>query len=189
LNRKGALNSIIGGWRLTGNFNVQSGVPMSISCPANQLTNRCNLIGAPMFKRSRSKQERIAQWFNPAAFQPAFGGDQVFWANYNPSDDRAWRFGNAGPQLPGARSPGFWNVDNSLSKQLHLTEEKYFEFRWEVFNTLNHQNLGLPNNAFCLPPKPDGTTDLVHQAGCQFGRITNIQTDPRAMEFAVKFYW
>jgi hypothetical protein len=29
----------------------------------------------------------------------------------------------------------------------------------------------------------------VHQAGCSFGRITNVQTDARAMQFALKFYW
>ena len=142
-----------------------------------------------MFKGSRSKQERIAQWFNPAAFQPPFGGDQNFWAHYDPTDNRAWIFGTAGLQLPGARSPGFWNADAALGKQFHITERRYFEFRWEVFNGLNHQNLGLPNTAFCLPPTANGTTDLVHQAGCQFGRITNIQTDPRSMEFALKFFF
>jgi hypothetical protein len=67
-----------------------------------------------------------------------------------------------------------------------VTEKRYFQFRWEAFNALNHQNLGFPNVGFCLPPGPTGGTDLVHQAGCTFGRITNIQTDPRAMEFAVK---
>jgi len=35
----------------------------------------------------------------------------------------------------------------------------------------------------------DGTTDRVHQAGCTFGRITNIQTDPRAMEFVLKLFF
>ncbi|PYV39828.1 MAG: hypothetical protein DMG06_22075 [Acidobacteria bacterium] len=189
LNKKGTLNKLLGGWLLTGNFNTQTGVPLAISCPGNQLTSRCNLIGDPQFTGSRSKQERITQWINPAAFEPPFGSDQNFWANYDPTDDRAWRFGTAGPRLPGIRSPGFWNLDTALAKRFHIDEARYFEFRWEMFNALNHQNLGFPNTGFCLPPKPDGSTDLVHQAGCQFGRITNIQTDPRSMEFALKFYW
>ena len=87
------------------------------------------------------------------------------------------------------RSPGFVNLDSSLSKQFHITEKTYFDFRWEAFNALNHQNLGLPNMNFCLPPTSSGGTDLVHQAGCQFGRITNIQTDPRSMQFGIKFSW
>ncbi|HEV2495320.1 MAG TPA: hypothetical protein VG204_19865 [Terriglobia bacterium] len=72
---------------------------------------------------------------------------------------------------------------------LPLSEQRYFEFRWDVFNTLNHQNLGRPSNSFCLPVAASGTPDLVHQPGCQFGRISNIQTDPRAMEFGLKFFW
>jgi hypothetical protein len=31
--------------------------------------------------------------------------------------------------------------------------------------------------------------DALHQFGCQFGKITNVQTDPRAMQFGVKFNW
>ena len=126
---------------------------------------------------------------NPAAFEPVFGNDPNFAANYDPTDPRAWLFGTAGVRLPWLRSPGFWNVDSSLSKQFHITEQKYFEFRWEMFNALNHQNLGLPSTSFCLPPNADGSVDRVHQAGCQFGRITDIQTDPRAMEFVLKFFF
>jgi len=77
LNQKGPLNLLFGGWMLTGNFNAQSGIPMSIGCPGNNVTSRCNLIGNPKFSGSRSRQQEIAQWFNPAAFQPPFGGDQT----------------------------------------------------------------------------------------------------------------
>ena len=189
LSRKGILNQILGGWRLTANFNAQSGIPLTIGCPGNQVTSRCNLVGDPKFSGSRSRDQQIAQWFNPAAFEPPFGSDQSFWANYDPNDDRAYQFGTAGSRLSSVRSPGFWNLDSALAKNFHLSESRYFQFRWEVFNALNHQNLGLPNTSFCLPPNPDGSTDRVHQSGCQFGRITNIQTDPRSMQFALKFYW
>jgi hypothetical protein len=196
LNQNGFLNALIGGWRLGGNFNAQSGLPLSIGCPADQLqqtegtgstSGRCNIIGNPKFSGSRSKQQQIADWINPAAFQPAFGGDQTFWANYTPTDPRAWQFGNAGIRLPYLRGPGFWNLDSSLFKQFRLDESRAFELRWEVFNTLNHMNPANPNTTFCLPPLSNGSVDLVHQAGCQFGRITNIQTDPRAMQFSLKF--
>lgn len=187
LNQNRLLDILIGGWHLSGNFNAQSGLPLSITCPADQMTPRCNIIGDPNFSGSRSKAQQIAQWMNPAAFQPAFGGDQNFWANYTPTDPRAWQFGNAGIRLPYLRGPGFWNLDSSLSKQFHLDEDRSFELRWEVFNTLNHMNPATPNTSFCLPPLPNGSTDLVHQAGCQFGQITNIQTDPRSMQFSLKF--
>ena len=197
LNRGGIVNGILGGWKLSGNFNAQSGLPLSILCPASSLqasigsgVGRCNLIGDPHFHGKRSKAQRTAHWINANAFEPAYGSDTNFWANYDPTDPRAWTFGNASIRSPGGiRSPGFWNLDSTLSKQFHITETKYAEFHWDVFNTLNHQNLGLPNTNFCLPPGPSGETDLVRQAGCTFGQITNVQTDPRAMQFALKFYW
>lgn len=189
LNRGGIANALFGGWKLTGNFNAQSGLPLSVSCPGNELTSRCNLIGDPNFKGSRSKADRINQWMNPAAFEPPFGSDPNFWANYSPTDDRAWRFGSAGVRLPGLRSPGFWNVDSALSKRFNVAEQRYFEVRWEMFNALNHMNLAIPNTGWCLPPGPSGATDKVHAAGCQFGRISDIQTDPRAMEFVLKFFF
>jgi len=186
LNRPGALNAVFGGWRLTANFNAQSGVPLPITGPCNQLTCRPNLIGNPS---AVPGGQNAAHWINPAAFEPVFGNDQSFWANPNPDDPREWAFGTAGAYLPGLRSPGFWNLDSSLMKDFHFNEQRYVEFRWEVFNALNHQNLGFPDTNFCLPPGPNGQTNLVQQAGCTFGRITNIQTDPRSMQFALKLYF
>jgi hypothetical protein len=74
-------------------------------------------------------------------------------------------------------------------KDFHFTEQRYLEFRSEVYNALNHMNLGYPDTNYCLPPAPDGSTNRVQQAGCSFGRITNIQTDPRALQFALKLYF
>jgi len=184
LNRKGPLNLLVGGWRLTGTFNAESGVALPITGPCNAMTCRPDLVGNP---KSVPGGQNADHWINAAAFLPPFGGDQTFWANPNPTDDRWWQFGNAGIRLPGLRSPGYWNIDTALGKQFHVSEAKYFEFRWEMFNAFNHQNLGLPNTNYCLPPTSNGSTDLVHQAGCQFGRITNVQTDPRAMQFSLKF--
>ena len=75
----------------------------------------------------------------------------------------------------------------SLSKKVNLSESRYLQFRWDLFNALNHQNLGIPNTYWCLPPNADGSTDLIHQFGCQFGKITNVQTDPRSMQFGLRF--
>jgi hypothetical protein len=200
LNKTRIVDKILGGWKLSGNFNAQRGLPLPISCPGSTLQQtvfpnqgvvsdvtggRCNLIGDPHFSGHRSKSEQIADWINPAAFEPAFG----LLGALDPSDPRAWTFGNMKPRTDAIRGPGFWNLDSSLMKDFHLAEERYIEFRWEVFNVLNHQNLALPNTTFCLPPNPDGSVDLVHQSGCTFGRITGVQTDPRNMTFALKFVW
>jgi len=186
LNHKGPLDLLVGGWRLTGSFNAASGVPLQITGPCNAITCRPDLVGNASNVSGGQNQHH---WINAAAFQPPFGADQSFWANPDTSDDRWWQWGTAGMRLPGLRSPGFWNVDASLGKEFHFTESKYLDFRWEVFNAFNHMNLGLPNTGYCLSPTSSGSTDLVHQSGCQFGQIFNIQNDPRTMEFALKFVW
>ncbi len=201
LSQGGLAEKLLGGWKLTQNWNFQSGVPMFFTGPCDGISCRPNLIGDPSRGRgSKTRQQLENQWFDPSAFEAPFGSDPAviqavstgFYPDGTPFDynsDIYWRFGNIGTRPPTGRAPGFWNADMTLAKDLHLTESKYFQFRWEVFNALNHQNLTIPNTNWCLPPKPDGSVDAVHRFGCAFGKITNIQTDPRAMEFALKFYW
>ncbi|HEV2492471.1 MAG TPA: TonB-dependent receptor [Terriglobia bacterium] len=193
---------VMGGWKLVQNWNLQSGVPLVFSGPCNGLSCRPNLIGDPSQGRnSKTRAQQENQWFNPSAFGPVFGSDptviQEVSTGLNPDGtpfdynafDPWWTFGNIGLRPPTGRAPGFWNADMTLAKDFHVNESKYFQFRWELFNAFNHQNLGIPNTNWCLPPNPDGSTDAVHVFGCQFGKITNVQTDPRSMEFGLKFYW
>ncbi len=194
---------IIGGWKLVQNWNFQSGVPMSFFGPCNGIGSCMpDVVGNPATGRSsETKAQRENQWYNAAAFAPNFGSDpaviQEVSTGLNPDGtpfdynafDPWWVYGNAGLRPPSGRAPGFWNADMSLAKDFHLSESRYFQFHWEMFNAFNHQNLGIPNTNWCLPPNSDGSTDLVHIFGCQFGKITNVQTDPRSMEFGLKFYW
>ncbi len=205
LNQGGAVNAIFGGWKLTQNWNFQSGVPMFFDWWQNYdgiYSSRPNLVGNPSAGRgSMNKQQRENQWYNPNAFTAPFGSDpallKALSTGVNPDGsavdynavDAWWNFGNVGLRPPGGRTPAFWNVDASLSKEWRFTEARILTFRYDLFNALNHQNLGVPDNHWCLPPNADGSTDLVHQFGCQFGKITNVQTDPRAMQFGLKFRW
>jgi hypothetical protein len=183
-------SAILGDWKLTQNWNFQSGVPMTINGPCNAINCRVNLLGDPTFSGSRSRQDQENQWWNPAAFSPSFGSNPAILTAPDPSVfDSWWQFGNMSVRNPAVHAPGFWNTDMSLTRDFHLSETKYLSFRWDVYNALNHQNLGIPNNNYCLPPNADGSVDALHQFGCQFGKITNVQTDPRAMQFGIKFYW
>ena len=198
----GPLTKVLGGWTLTQNWNFQSGIPMIIFGPCNGIGScRPNLIGNPTSGRSSNLGQRENQWWNPNAFEANFGNNPAVIQevstglnpngtpfNYN-SLGSWWQYGNEGTNCPTCRAPGFWNADAALQKDFHISESKYFEVQWQAFNAFNHQNLGLPNNHWCLPPGPNGQIDAVHQFGCQFGKITNVQTDPRAMEFGVKFLW
>jgi hypothetical protein len=186
LHSGGPVAAVLGNWRLAGNFNAQSGVPLSVTGPCNQVTCRPNIAGNP---RAVPGGQNANDWINAAAFEPVFGNNQAFWSNPNLNAPQEYVFGTAGEYLPYLRSPAFWNLDASLIKDFHFTDTRYVQFRWELYNALNHQNLGLPNTNYCLPPGPGGETNLVQQAGCSFGRITNVQTDPRALQFALKIYF
>lgn len=201
-------DAVLGGWKLTQNWNFQSGVPMYITSRACSgdpwqwgfYSCMPNLVGDPRAGRgSKTKTERANQWYNPNAFTAPFGTDpsilKMLSTGLNPDGtpldyntiDQNWVLGNIGLRTPSSRVPGFWNVDASLSKEWKFGEARRFMFRYDLFNALNHQNLGIPDSSWCLPPNPDGSTDAIHIFGCQFGKITNVQTDPRAMQFGLKF--
>jgi hypothetical protein len=73
-----------------------------------------------------STAQRVAQYFSPAAFQaPVYG-----------------TVGNLGRDT--LTGPGSSDVDLSLTKSTQITESVRAQFRAEVFNVLNHTNLGLP---------------------------------------------
>jgi len=174
---------------------------LAFTCPYNGVYSKyCNAVGDLSAGRgSKTKAQREDQWFNPAALQPTWGLDPALnyalangvypnGASFNPDAvDSYWVYGNSGLRPPSGRAPGFWNLDASLSKEWKIKESRSLTFRYDALNTLNHQNLGIPNTAWCLPPNADGATDLIHQFGCQFGKITNVQTDPRAMQFGLRF--
>ena len=113
LNKGGPVNAVLGGWRLAGNFNAESGVPLSVTGPCNQLTCRPNLVGDPT---AVAGGQNASHWINANAFTPVFGTDQNFWANPNLNDPSEWTFGTAGEYLPGLRAPAFWNLDATLIK-------------------------------------------------------------------------
>ena len=60
---------------------------------------------------------------------------------------------------------------SSSSRQFHITEANYFEFRAEAFNTFNHTN---PNN-------PNATL-----GNANYGKVTGA-ADPRIMEEFLRF--
>ena len=201
-------NALFGGWKLTQNWNFQSGVPMFFdtvrACDGayGYLSCRPNVVSplsAGRFKKT--DQEKQQQWYDPNALCAPWGCDQTLttalwngvYANGTPVDynsiDEYWQLGNAGLRPPSGRIPGYWNADLSLGKDFTISETKRFTFRWDVYNAFNHQNLGVPDNHWCLPPGPNGETDYVRVFGCSFGQITNVQTDPRAMQFSLRFEW
>lgn len=150
MNRGG--DALIGGWQLAFTQQARSGAPLSISGGTPNLGNgygaRADVIGDPGISNPSP-----SAWFNTSAFAtPAL-----------------YTFGNSGIGL--LEGPGAFQLNTSLSKNFYLTEQKFFQFRWEAYNLTNRVNYNNPNSTFT-----DGN----------FGRITVAQP-ARYMQVALKF--
>ena len=144
-------------WHLSTIYQVQSGMPLTISVfgdTANSGTVlgenpiRANVTGQPVFGPGT---RTAAEWFNPAAFAapPAF------------------TYGNAGRNS--VYGPPLQTMDFALARTFRITERANFQFRAEAFNALNKVNLGTPNRFVNTP---------------QFGTITMAMTPGREIQLS-----
>jgi hypothetical protein len=152
------LHRTAGGWRASGNFIAQSGAPFTINLstandPANiGLVNGNNLERPNVTGNPNDGPKTPGQWFNTSAF----------------STPAAFTFGNT--PRNNVIGPDLVNLDVSLQKEEALRESIKMQFRFDVFDVLNHPNFNLPNRIY-------GTST--------FGSVSNAQ-DPRELQFALK---
>jgi hypothetical protein len=85
------------------------------------------VVGDWELPSDRSRDEQIAQWFNPAAFVQNAPGT----------------FGTSGRNM--VRGPGETIIDLGLVKSIRLAGSWKMQLRAEFFNLLNTVNLGNPN--------------------------------------------
>ena len=178
----GLARTLLGGFQVTGVFTAQSGTPLTITqtiaaaTPTGSLfafsdplgtnsTLRPNLIGDPHGSGS------LTQWFNTAAFAPAFTA-----------------YGSAGRGI--VRAPGINNWDMAIFKNFRFTERMNLQFRAEFFNLLNHPQYGSPGTSATFttdPTAPAGSfPSRFIQTNTTFGVITGTR-DPRNIQFGLKF--
>ena len=72
--------------------------------------------------------------------------------------------------------PGLADLDLSLFKNTAVSEKASLQFRAEVFNVLNHANLGTPNATVFS----NGTINA------SAGLITTLATNPRQIQVGLK---
>jgi hypothetical protein len=135
-------NWIFEGWKFSQMAAFRSGFPFTVYAPSTEpssggtiLNNRADEAGA--------SQAEIRQ--------PADGGFLIL----NPAVFSAPSDGQLGTTGRNAfRSPGFFNVDLSLSRSFHihaLSESTRLILRVDMFNFLNHANLGQPDSLITSP--------------------------------------
>jgi len=173
----GAVNAIFGGWTLSGLARWTSGFPFSVLAGNGWATN-FELEGTSFVQGPKPKTGVFRdQDGDPNVFQDAinlsctcFPGD-----GFNKTF-RATYAGEAG-QRNNFRGPGYFGIDGGLAKSWTFKEDKMLRFSWEVFNVTNSVRF---DAAGSLPNE-----DLVDNTS--FGKMNAELTQPRVMQFALRF--
>jgi hypothetical protein len=155
----GLTHKVLGGWEVSGINLLESGVPLSVRTSAD-IAGVGSGSGSQFWNLSGDTSTDItaftnsANWFNPAAFTiPAQG--------------------SYGTQLRNVlRGPGLWTWDMGLRKNFATFEKQSLQFRFEVFNILNHPNWSNP------------VTDPTNGS---FGKVTGKTNDDRQLQLALKY--
>ena len=129
-----ALDAVASGWSLTGIWIMQSGLPFSVTSGVDNARSGtggqlADLVGDPALPADRPTAERIARWFNTAAFAPNALGT----------------FGNTGRNA--LRGPRYRALDLGLHKTFNDQGRTKVQVRVEAFNVLNNVNFDLPNGS------------------------------------------
>ena len=141
-NNNNLVDELIGGWRLSSTYALQTGNPFTVTVPSSlaQSYTSGNLypdvIGDP-----RRAPRTIAQWYNTGinvSGQPTVAN--AAFATQN------GRFGNM--QRNSIYGPGQILFDMSLGKTFNLWAERYkFQLRMDATNALNHANFSNPGTS------------------------------------------
>jgi hypothetical protein len=124
----GFVKTLVANWSFRGITSYYSGLPFAPSIGNQAFLNSPDMTSRPQLIGDPSVSNQSANlWFNALAYgTPA-----------------PYTFGNAGNNS--LRGPNFFEADWSLSKAFRFRDRVNLEFRWEVFNVINRQNLALPN--------------------------------------------
>jgi hypothetical protein len=152
---------VLSGWQLNGITTFRSGLPYNVLSGADSsldgiATDRPNLVGNPVLDNGRNRAQKIARFFNTAAFAPVPAGTPYG------NTHRNVEFG-----------PRLLNTDLSAIKIFPLVEKTSLQFRAEAFNLFNNVNLANPNTTYTSPSFGKISALYVNSA-------------PRIIQFALK---
>ncbi|HXS98465.1 MAG TPA: carboxypeptidase-like regulatory domain-containing protein [Candidatus Limnocylindrales bacterium] len=185
-------DAVVGGWELSGNYNIQSGVPV--------VFGTASFFCGRDFKLSGSQQS-LSKWFDTSCFYPfpnantttaqlasypAWTGVQNLPGyNYVPQAGDTIKNGvyqdfanyiQTNPTRWGdVRASRVNNVDLGLRKNFQIVERVKLQLRFDAFNAFNHPRFGGPDT------NPGDST---------FGRVTpSQQNQARSVELGGRLSW
>jgi hypothetical protein len=168
LSGNSVLDEVVGGWRLSGTFIAQSGVPFTVvnntnsnqnltGCATNDggtasggdVNNGCNWF-PNVIASTHVGNPSANEWFNTAAFANAWTPPTV------PGTGLPFAFGNE--RRNSLRGPRLSVLNLSIAKDFRFGERVRLQLRSDWVNALNHPSLGIPGQTF---------------GGNNFGQINN----------------
>ncbi|MBI2820839.1 MAG: TonB-dependent receptor [Acidobacteria bacterium] len=168
---RGPIQQILGGWSLNGILTASDGNWQSVRIP---------------FNWSRSAQ--TADVPDRPSLIPGGNQNPVLADGRDPNryfDDTQFLLGPPGYFGTLGRNtlerPGVFTLDFSLQKNFNFSEQRYLQFRAEMFNITNRANFASPNSTVIL--------DETGRRSLTAGRITNTNTTSRQVQFGLKIYF
>jgi hypothetical protein len=173
-NASGTTDALIGGWQLSGILRWTSGLPFTIDNGNFWPTDWDEQGIAAMISRPKT-----------GAYRQPDGSVSVF-----PNPSAAFTdFVHPYPGQSGSRNivrgDGFAGLDMALSKRWQMPWENHsLQFRWEVFNV---PNLVRFNALSGLGTQACACIASLQQVPQQFGDYTGLLTQPRVMQFGLRY--
>jgi hypothetical protein len=182
-NMSGAMDAILGGWRLSSIYRWNTGLPVEAG-PYDDARWATNWEVQSNMITTRDLQSCVTK--NPPKL---FGCDPT---------NAYQSFRNPYPGESGMRNvfrlPGYVSVDFGLNKSFKLaSESRRLEFRWEVFNATNTQHFGpTATGDFGYDTSRSGMGVRLDPAvrnltpPTNWSNFTGIQGNPRVMQIGVR---
>jgi hypothetical protein len=170
-----AVDAVIGGWQLSGLFRWTSGFPYTIYNNPSDYPTDWYWEGAAMPTVSHLKS---------GAYRLANGDVNLF-------PDPATAESSFNPALPGqvgvrnfVRGDGFFGIDLGLSKRwaMPFNEKQIVALRWEVFNVTNSTRFDFNDQNSSSASESNNSIAVPN-----FGNYTHLMTNPRVMQFALRY--
>jgi hypothetical protein len=196
LNHGGVVNTVVGGWSVSGIHQYQSGRPIHIEYDALGASNPFFAAGDGFsFRPNRVPGQPLK---NPAynrrcsgPVQPTAGRDACqFYINPAAfSLPAPGEFGNAPNLISALRMPAYINEDLSLSKRTTLHENLNLQFQANFFNALNRTIFSAGGNAQTFivnAAPPDLSQGSLQNSNTVFGIMAAQQNAPRTIQFGMR---
>jgi hypothetical protein len=165
-----ALDALIGGWQLTGLFRITSGFPLSVDNSLNYWPTNFQAEGTAT--QIAPVQTGV---YNNSGTPNMFANGPATINSFMPT------YAGQSGQRNQLRGDGYFGVDMGLAKRWNMPwrEQQSLQFRWEVFNVTNSVRFDVVSSQL------SGNLGLA--SGASFGNYNQTLTNPRIMQFALRY--